>query len=85
MSCGLIGPSVSGVAGAHALAFLHVDVHALRDQVLALLAVVALDDDLAHALDDLAELDHAVDLGDDRRLLRAAAPRTARRRAADRR
>ena len=56
----------------HALAFLHVDVDAARDQVLALLAVVADDDDLALALGHLAVLHHAVDLRDDGRLARLA-------------
>ena len=43
-----------GIAGAHPLALLHVDVDGARDQVLARLAGVALDDDLAHALVDVA-------------------------------
>ena len=45
---------------------------ALRDQVLAGVAVLAADDDLAHAARDAAELHRAVDLGHDRRVLRLA-------------
>ena len=60
------------IAGLHALAFLHVDVNAARHRVFALLAVVAQDVDLAQALHNVAVLDHAVDLGDDRRFPRLA-------------
>ena len=42
------------VAGAHALALLHVDVHGARNAVLVARAFVGLDDDAAHALDDRA-------------------------------
>src|SRR2546425_3661431 len=62
-----------GIARAHPLALLDVDVHALGDFVLAGLAGLrVLDDDLALALDDLAVAHDAVDFGDDGRLLRAA-------------
>ena len=47
-----------------ALAFLHVDMDAARQRVFLLLAIVADDIDLAHALADLAVLHDAVDLGD---------------------
>ena len=53
------------IAGAHALAFLHVDVHGTRDAVLVAGAFVGLDDDAAHALDHRAVMHRAVDLGDD--------------------
>jgi hypothetical protein len=39
------------IAGANALAFLHVDVHGTRDAVLVARAFVGVDDDAAHALD----------------------------------
>ena len=42
------------IAGAHPLALLHVDVHGARDAVLVARALVGLDDDAAHALDDSA-------------------------------
>src|SRR5262249_50766970 len=60
------------LAGAYALAFLHVDVHATRDGVLLLRSRVGGDVDLAHALADLAEADDAIDLADDRGLTRLA-------------
>ncbi len=44
------------IARLHALAFLHVDVHAARNGVFFLLAVVGDDVDLAHALGDFAVL-----------------------------
>src|SRR6185312_15394745 len=56
------------VAGAEAFAFLHVDVDTTRDAVLLFLPVVGRDVDLALTLGDVAEADHAVDLGDDRRI-----------------
>ena len=67
------------IAGAHVVARLHLDVLALRDQVLARLigerrAVdgVRRDEDLALALGVLAERNHAVDLADDGVILRLA-------------
>src|SRR5439155_875633 len=54
------------------VAFVDADVLAPRDQVLTRLAVVGADHDLAHALHEAAHLDAAVDLGDDRLLLRLA-------------
>ena len=60
------------LAGLDALAFLDVDVHAARQRVFALLAVVAYHVDLALALGDFAVLDRAVDFGDHRRLARLA-------------
>ncbi len=56
MSCGLRGTVHQRLAGLDALAFLHVDVDAARQRVLALLAVVADDVDLALALADFAVL-----------------------------
>ena len=47
------------VARAHLAALLHVEVRALRDQVLLRLAVLAADHDLAHAAGDAAELARA--------------------------
>ena len=61
-----------GVAGLDALPLLNVDVQPLGDGVLALLAVVGADDDLAGALDDLAVVDGTVDLRHDRGVLRVA-------------
>src|SRR4030095_12752129 len=55
--------------GAHAVALVHADVLAARDQVLLGLGVVGPDHDLPHALDEAAHLDPAVDLGDDGLLL----------------
>ncbi len=60
------------LAGFHPLAFLDVDVHAARQRVFALLAVVADDVDLALPLGDFAVLHGAVDLRDDGRLARLA-------------
>ena len=60
------------LAGLHALAFLHVDVHAARQRIFALLAVVAHHVDLALPLGHLAVLHGAVDLGDDRGFARLA-------------
>src|SRR5207248_9247406 len=60
------------VAGAHALALLHVDVHGARDAVLVASALVGLDDDAAQALDHRAVVHRAVDLGDDGLLARVA-------------
>src|SRR5213594_2543985 len=58
---------------AHPLPFLDVDVHALGDLVFAGFAGLrVLDDELPLALDDLAVAHDSVDLGNDRRLLRAA-------------
>src|SRR5438132_156113 len=57
------------VACAHRTPLLHVAQLALRDLVLAHVAVVALDEQLAHAARDAPELDAPVDLGDDRELL----------------
>src|SRR5262249_30300619 len=52
------------IAGVDALAFLDVDVNAARNGVFALLAVVADDVQLAHALADFAVLHRTVDLAD---------------------
>jgi len=60
------------LAGADAVPLTHGDVLAARDEVLLHLAVVGLDLDLPHALDDAANPDHAVDLGDRGLLLRLA-------------
>ena len=54
------------------LAFEHVQVPPLRDQLLVLLAVLVGDDETALALGLLAEADGARVLGEDRRLLRPA-------------
>src|SRR5438105_403459 len=54
------------IAGAHALALLHVDVHGTRDAVLVASPFFGLDDDAAHAFDDRTVMDDAVDFGDDR-------------------
>ena len=60
------------LAGAHALAFLHVDVDAARHGVFLLFSVVGGDVDLALTLGDFAELDRAIDLADDRGFARLA-------------
>src|SRR6185369_10047364 len=60
------------VAGAHALAFLHVNVHGTRNAVLVASAFFGLDDDAAHAFDDRAVMHGAVDFGDDRLVARMA-------------
>src|SRR5215470_9822554 len=57
------------LAGAHAVALVHADVLAARDQVFLRLRVVGADHDLAHALHEAAHLDAAIDLGDDGLLL----------------
>ena len=74
MSCGLRRPVHQRLARADPLAFLHVDVHAARQRVLARLGarLVRHDDDLPLTLDDAAVLDDAVDFRDDRRLARLA-------------
>src|SRR5204863_29603 len=56
----------------HVVALVDADVLALGDQVLARLAHLGRDDDLPLALGVLAEGDDAVDLADDRELLRLA-------------
>ena len=61
-----------GIARLDALAFLDHDVRAARDEDLALLPVLGLDDELLLPLDRPGVPDDAGDLGDDRRLLRAA-------------
>ncbi len=55
------------LTGPDALPFLHVDMNAARQRVLARLAaaLVGHDDDLALTLDDAPVADHAVDLADD--------------------
>src|SRR5581483_8390825 len=60
------------VTGAEAFAFLHVDVDTAWNAVLLFLPVVGRDVDLALTLGDVAEADHAVDLGDDRGIARLA-------------
>ena len=83
---GIERPVDERLAGMHVLAFLNVDVHAAGDRVFLLrLAVFALDVNLAHALADLAVLDHAIDFADDGGVAWACESRRARRRAADRR
>src|SRR5207249_13686 len=62
-------PVHEGLAGAHAIALVHADVLAARDQVFLGLGVIGPDHDLAHALHEPAHFDPAVDLGDDRLLL----------------
>ena len=64
-----MGPSMSGSPACTRSAFLHVDVRAARELVLALLVVVAGHEDLAVLLGHVAVLHDAVDLGDDGRLL----------------
>src|SRR3989442_14929199 len=60
------------LAGLHAVALVDADVLAARDQVLLGLAVVGANDDLPHALDEATHFNPAIDLGDDRLLLRLA-------------
>src|SRR5580704_3795479 len=60
------------LAGFHPLTLLHVDVHAARQRILALLAVVAHHVDLALSLGHFAVFHNAVDLRDDGRLARLA-------------
>src|SRR5579871_3976544 len=55
-----------------ALAFLHVDVHATRNRVFFLGAIVGDHIDLALSLRNLAELDRAIDFADDRGFMRLA-------------
>ena len=55
-----------------AFAFLHIDVHAARHRVFLLRAVIGLHIEFALAFRDLAELDRAIDLADDRGLMRLA-------------
>ena len=84
MSCGLLGPSISGSPYADAVAFLDVHVHAARQQyslgsppssgtMMILRCPLTMPPCLT-----------AVDFRDDGRFHAACAPRTARRRAADR-
>src|SRR5690606_7613299 len=61
-----------GLALLHVFALEHDDLAVLRDQLLVLLAVRALDDQPLLALGVLAEADHAGLLGQDRRVLRLA-------------
>src|SRR6185503_19200628 len=70
----LVMPRSSGsrLAGAHPIALADAEVLALRDQVLLGLADFRRDHHLALALGVLAERHDAVDLGDDRVLLRLA-------------
>src|SRR4026209_3041592 len=61
------------LASTYTLAFVHVHVHATRKRVLTRVAAIVGDDDhLALTLDHATVLDDAVDLGDDRRILRLA-------------
>ncbi len=60
------------IAGAQAFAFLHVHVNAARHRVFLLVAVIGRHVDLALALADFAEANHAIDFGDDRGLARLA-------------
>src|SRR5450631_2068993 len=74
-SCGSIGPlmiDVERVASAHALAFLHVDVHGTRHRILVASAFVGLDDDAAHALDHRTVMHRSLNLGDDSLVARVA-------------
>ncbi len=70
MSWGTSGPSTKRVAGTDAVAAVHAEILAVRHEVFALDAAFVADDDrsLAAAL-LVEELDAAVDLGDDGRLL----------------
>ncbi len=54
------------LAGAQAFSLLHVDVDAARNRVFLLLAVIRGHVDLALTLGHFTELDHAIDLADDR-------------------
>ena len=56
----------------HALAFLHVDVHAARNRVFFFRAVVGDHVHFALALGNFAELDRAIDFADDRGFMRLA-------------
>src|SRR3989449_715618 len=60
------------LAGLHPVALVEADVLAAGDQVLLGLAVVGANDDLPHALDEPTHFNPAIDLGDDRLLLRLA-------------
>ena len=72
MSCGFKRAIHQRIAGAQPLAFLHVHVNAARHRVFLLVAVVGRHVNLALALGDFAEADHAIDLADDGRLARLA-------------
>ena len=61
-SCGLIGPSVIGVAGADLLAVLDEQLGVVRDRVLALDDVLGPDDEAVVALDEEAR-DRRGDVG----------------------
>src|SRR5438270_4848998 len=60
------------LAGAHALAFLHVDVNSARHRVLFFRAGIGDDEDLTLSFGDLAELYRAINFADDRGLARLA-------------
>ncbi len=65
------------LARRHVFAFLYVDVHAARDRIFFdglrdALTILALDVNLALALDDFAVFHHSVDFADDRGILRLA-------------
>ena len=66
---GVDRPVHEGVAGPDPLAVGDAEVGALGDEVLLLPAPLVADDDLAVAADEAADLDGAVDLGDDGREL----------------
>ena len=74
MSCGFDGAVHERLAGAHVVALVHADVLALRDQVLARLAAVprASRSRVRLPRESGPNDDDAVDLGDDRGLLRLA-------------
>src|SRR5581483_9191659 len=56
------------LTGPYALAFLHVDVHALGNRVFLLGTVIGHNVDFALAFGDFTELHHTIDLADDGRL-----------------
>ena len=62
-------PLGEAISRLHLVAILHVDVPAVRNEVLLRVGLV-LDRDLLHAARALAQLDHAVDFGNDRLVLR---------------
>ena len=72
MSCGFGSPSAIDFAALHVLAFEHVQLAPLRNQLLVLLALLVGDDQAPLALGFLAEADRARVLGEDRRVLRLA-------------
>ena len=84
MSCGFAAASISASPARTRSLVVNVQRLALRHEVLLDQTLFALDEHFAVALGEAAEDDLAVDLADDRLLLRLGAPRTARQRGADR-